>query len=177
MVRKTATKKEDKEKKVKKAAQVLAAAKKKAGKEEVKVDGKEPYFEAVGRRKESVARVRLYTKKASDVFPEDKGLILVNQKSYLDYFRDPFLQNIVETPLRKLKSLDRFKSTVKVEGGGISGQADAVKLGLSRALTLFDANYRKKLRKSGLLTQDSRVKERRKYGLKKARKAPQWSKR
>jgi small subunit ribosomal protein S9 len=79
--------------------------------------------------------------------------------------------------LRKLKSLNRFKATVKVSGGGIHGQADAVKTGLSRALVLFDANFSKKLRKAGYLTRDSREKERRKYGLKKARKAPQWAKR
>jgi len=141
------------------------------------VEGKERYLEAVGRRKESVARVRLFTKKSSDVFPEDKGLILVNQKSYQDYFKDPFLQNTVESPLRKLKSLDRFRGSVLVKGGGLTGQAEASRLGISRALILFDVNYRKKLKKFGYLTQDSRIKERRKYGLKKARKAPQWAKR
>ena len=138
---------------------------------------KETYLEAVGRRKESVARVRLFTKKAGDKFPEDKGLIVVNQKPYQEYFRDFFLQNTVEEPLRKLKSLDRFKGSVKVGGGGLKGQAEAIRLGISRALVLFDANYRKKLKKLGYLTQDSRIKERRKYGLKKARKAPQWAKR
>lgn len=141
------------------------------------VESPERYLEAVGRRKESIARVRLFTKKASDKFPEDKGLISVNQKSYQEYFKDPFLQNTVEAPLRKLKSLDRFKGSVMVKGGGLSGQADAIKLGVARALVLFDANYRKKLKKFGYLTQDSRIKERRKYGLKKARKAPQWAKR
>ena len=144
---------------------------------EVKKEGSERYLEAVGRRKESVARVRLFTNKSSDAFPEDKGLILVNQKSYRDYFKDPFLQNTIESPLRKLKSLDRFKGSILVKGGGLTGQAEASRLGISRALILFDANYRKKLKKFGYLTQDSRIKERRKYGLKKARKAPQWAKR
>jgi len=138
---------------------------------------KETYLESVGRRKESVARVRLFTKKAGDRSSEDKGSILINHKPYQEYFRDPFLQNIVEEPLKKLKSLDRFKGSVKVQGGGLSGQAEAIRLGISRALVLFDANYRKKLKKFGYLTQDSRIKERRKYGLKKARKAPQWAKR
>ncbi len=146
-------------------------------KQKVKEENPERYLEAVGRRKESIARIRLFTKKASDEFPEDKGLISVNQKSYQEYFKDPFLQNIVETPLRKLKSLDRFKGSVKVSGGGLTGQAGAIRLGIARALILFDANYRKKLKKFGYLTQDSRVKERRQYGLKKARKAPQWAKR
>lgn len=141
------------------------------------IEGPERYLEAVGRRKESVARVRLFTKKSSDVFPEDKGLILINQKSYQDYFKDPFLQNTVESPFRKLKSLDRFKGSIMVKGGGLTGQAQASRLGISRALILFDANYHKKLKKFGYLTQDSRIKERRKYGLKKARKAPQWAKR
>ena len=143
----------------------------------VKKEEKEKYLEAVGRRKESVARVRLFTKKATDNFPEDRGLILINQKPYQEYFRDPFLQNTVESPLRKLKSLNRFKGSVRVKGGGLSGQAGAVRLGISKTLILFDASYRKKLKKFGYLTQDSRIKERRKYGLKKARKAPQWSKR
>lgn len=151
---------------------------KKKLKEEVKpVQEKEQYLQAVGRRKEAVARVRLFTKKASDSFPEEKGLIQVNQKNYQDYFKDAFLQDIVEAPLKKLKSLNRFKGSVLVKGGGLTGQAEAIRLGISRALVLFDANYRKKLKKFGYLMQDSRIKERRKYGLKKARKAPQWAKR
>lgn len=138
----------------------------------------EKYFEAVGRRKEATARVRVYTKKSTDTqVSEEKALITVNDKPYSDYFKAIPLQNIVEAPLRKLKSLNRFKATVKVLGGGIHGQADAIKLGLSRALVLFDPNFSKRLRKAGYLTRDSREKERRKYGLKKARKSPQWSKR
>jgi len=84
---------------------------------------------------------------------------------------------IVESPLRKLKSLNRFKATVVVHGGGMSGQAGAIKHGISRALVEFDLNFRKKLKKSGFLTRDSRIKERRKYGHKKARKMGQFSKR
>ncbi len=140
--------------------------------------GAEKYYEAVGRRKEAVARIRVYTRKSTDAqVPDDKALITIDGKPYYEYFKDLRLQNIVESPLKKLKSLNRFKATIKISGGGIRGQADAIKHGLSRALVLFDANFSKKLRKAGYLTRDARVKERRKYGLKKARKAPQWAKR
>ncbi|MBI4117106.1 MAG: 30S ribosomal protein S9 [Parcubacteria group bacterium] len=155
----------------------MAKAKIKKEAKEAAIEEKERYLEAVGRRKESVARVRLFTKKAGDKFPEDKGLILINQKPYQEYFKDLFLQDEIEEPLKKMKSLDRFKGSVMVGGGGLKGQAEAIRLGIARALVLFDANYRKKLKKLGYLTQDSRIKERRKYGLKKARKAPQWAKR
>lgn len=140
-------------------------------------NGKEKYYQAVGRRKESIAQVRLYTKKSSDTIEGEKALMTVNNKEYQEYFGDVNLQYVVESPLRKLKSLNRFKASVVVRGGGISGQADAVKHGLARALVQFDPNFRKKLKKAGFLTRDSRIKERRKYGLKKARKSPAWSKR
>src|SRR3989344_9197951 len=130
--------------------------------------GPEKYFEAVGRRKEATARVRVLTKKSTDAqVSEDKAIITVNGKPYYEYFKTIPLQNIVESPLKKLKSINRFKATVVSSGGGIHGQADAIKVGLSRALVLFDANFAKKLRKAGFLTRDSRAKERRKYGLKK----------
>lgn len=138
---------------------------------------KEKYFQAIGRRKESVARVRLYTKKSTDTVEEEKALVVVNGKDYTNYFSDINLRNVVESPLRKLKSLNRFKATVVVHGGGMRGQADAIKHGLARALVEFDLNFRKKLKKSGFLTRDSRIKERRKYGHKKARKMGQFSKR
>ena len=144
---------------------------------EEKNGGPEKYYEATGRRKESVAIVRLFTRKSTDPVQDDRALITVNGKDYNLYFSDTNLSSIVESPLRKLKSLTRFKATVKVRGGGIAGQADAIKHGLARSLILFDANFRKKLRKAGFLTRDPRVKERRKYGLKKARKSPRWSKR
>lgn len=140
-------------------------------------NGKEKYFQAIGRRKESVARVRLYTKKSTDTVEEEKALVVVNGKDYRSYFSDVNLWNVVESPLRKLKSLNRFKATVVVNGGGLRGQADAIKHGIARALVEFDLNFRKKLKKSGFLTRDSRIKERRKYGHKKARKMGQFSKR
>lgn len=143
----------------------------------IKEKSSEKYYEAVGRRKEAVARVRLYTKKVSDKSSEDRVLILINEKPYDKYFQGFSLQQTVEAPFKKLKSVNRFKATVRVHGGGISGQSEAVRHGLSRALVLFDGNFSKKLKKSGFLTRDPREKERRKYGLKKARKAPQWAKR
>lgn len=140
--------------------------------------GAAKYYEAVGRRKEATARVRLFTKKLADSQPsEDRALIAINGKPYTEYFNSAKLQNIVDAPLRKLKSLNRFKATVHVYGGGSAGQAGAISFGLARALVLFDANFTKKFRKAGFLTRDARVKERRKYGLKKARKAGQWAKR
>ena len=138
----------------------------------------EKYYESVGRRKNAIARVRLITRKSTDTTPnEERAILNVNGKDYFDYFKEKELHEVVEGPFRKLKSLNRFKATIKVLGGGIRGQADAIVHGLARSLILFDANFSKKLRKSGYLTRDSRVKERRKYGLKKARKAPQWAKR
>lgn len=145
----------------------------------------EKYYEAVGRRKRALARVRIYTKKSSDTSVQnnqneetEQVMLLVNGHDYADYFhRNMELQNIVEAPLKKLKSINRFKATVKVSGGGSHGQAQAICHGLSKALVLFDPNFAKKLKKSGYLTRDPREKERRKYGLKKARKAPQWAKR
>ena len=138
---------------------------------------KEKYFEAVGRRKRSVARVRLYTRKAGDSVKENQAIITVNGKDYSDYFKNVDLLSRIEAPLRKLKSLNRFKATALVNGGGISGQADALRHGLARTLEKFDSNFRKKLKKSGYLSRDARKTERKKYGLKKARKAGQWSKR
>lgn len=146
-------------------------------KEAVKNNKGEKYYEAMGRRKESIARVRLYTKKATDIIEEERALITVNGKDYRDYFSDATLWEVVESPLKKLKSANRFKATIVVHGGGKSGQADAIKHGLARTLVDFDQNFRKKLKKSGYLTRDPRAKERRKYGLKKARKAPRWAKR
>ncbi len=145
--------------------------------EELAEGVKEKYYESIGRRKRSVARVRLMTRKAGDKITEDAALMTVNGKDYTDYFLDKNLIMRVETPLRRLKSLSRFKVTVLVNGGGISGQADAVRHGIARTLELFDANFRKKLKKAGFLTRDSRRVERKMPGLKKSRKGPRWAKR
>ncbi len=132
------------------------------------------YLCATGRRKRAIARVRLFTVKP---FDGDEGKITVNDKFYRQYFTTLELQQIVEAALRKLKSLNRFEVTARVKGGGSRSQAEAVRHGLARTLTLFNVDFRKKLKKAGYLKRDPREKERRKYGLKKARKAPQWAKR
>ena len=127
------------------------------------------YFEATGRRKTAIARVRLYTR-------GDKT-ITINNKDIADYFKTLTLQRIVISSLDKMKSTGRFKITVIVKGGGMNSQAEAVRHGIARALVIFNPEYRKRLRKAGFLTRDSRMKERKKFGLKRARRAPQWSKR
>ena len=133
------------------------------------------YFEAIGRRKRAIARVRVFTANPKDSAAE--GGFTVNNKSLKDFFgADGFINTAMES-LSKLKAADHFRATVKVSGGGVSAQAEAIRLGLARALVKFDLNFRKKLKKSGLLRRDPREKERRKYGLKKARRAPQFSKR
>ena len=127
------------------------------------------YFEAVGRRKTSTARVRLWEAQDSS--------ITVNNKNYKDFFSTEDLATISNAPLRKIKMLDNFKVSVITSGGGITGQAEAMRHGVARALVKYDPELRLRLKKSGYLKRDSRAKERKKYGLKKARRAPQWSKR
>jgi len=133
------------------------------------------YYEAVGKRKRAIARVRIATSNPSDSMKE--GNLLINKRPYKEYFVNLTLQKKIEEPFSKLKSLNRFSGTVKIKGGGLSGQADAVRHGIARALLGFDPNFRRKFKKYGYLTRDSRKKERKKFGLKKARRAPQWSKR
>jgi small subunit ribosomal protein S9 len=132
------------------------------------------YFEAVGRRKTAVARVRLFTIKP---FEGEEGKITINDKFYKQYFPTSELQQIAEASLRRLKSLNRFEVVARINGGGIRAQAEALRHGIARVLVDFNADFRKKLKKAGYLKRDPRVKERRKYGLKKARRAPQWQKR
>lgn len=126
------------------------------------------YYEAVGRRKTATARVRLFTR---------SGGITVNTKDYKLYFPHADLQRLVDGPLRKMKIAERFMVSAITNGGGIHGQAEAVRHGIARALVAFNADFQKRLKRSGYLKRDPRQKERRKYGLKKARKAPRWSKR
>ena len=127
------------------------------------------YFEAVGRRKTSSARVR--------ITPSAKTTVVVNDKEHTDYFKTKELQNLSIESLVKTLPDKSFEITVKVSGGGINGQAESVRLGIARALEVFDAELRAPLKKEGFLTRDGRAKERRKFGLKKARKSKQWSKR
>ncbi|NQV88380.1 MAG: 30S ribosomal protein S9 [Parcubacteria group bacterium] len=138
-------------------------------KEEEKKDKVGKYIEAVGRRKTSVARVR--------ITEASKNSITVNDREFKNYFPTKELQNTVNEPISKLKIGIKFSITVKLDGGGISSQSEALRLGISRALIIYDIEYRKKLKQLGFLKRDPRAKERRKFGLKKARKAPQWSKR
>ena len=132
------------------------------------------YYEALGRRKRAVARVRLLTIKP---FEGDDGKITVNGKSYMQYFTTMELRQIAEASLRRLKSLNRFEIVAKIKGGGIRAQAEALLHGIARVLVNFNADFRKKLKKVGYLKRDPREKERKKFGLKKARRAPQWAKR
>ncbi len=127
------------------------------------------YYEAVGRRKRAVARVRLFTRGEKE--------FLVNSKPYTQYFGARDVQQIADAALRKMKVTDKFRVFVKVFGGGMYGQAEAVRHGISRALVKFNPDFRKRLKRVGYLSRDPREKERRKFGLKKARKAPQWAKR
>ena len=125
-------------------------------------------YNGTGRRKTSVARVRLVP---------GEGNIIVNGRGLTDYFGLKTLELIVKQPLNITETLGKYDVLTTVEGGGISGQAGAIRHGIARALLKVDVEYRPALKKAGLLTRDPREKERRKYGLKKARKASQFSKR
>ena len=127
-----------------------------------------PYFYGTGRRKNSVARVRVYN---------GTGKITINDRDIDDYFGLETLTLIVRQPLAVAGVEGKFDIVVRVAGGGVSGQAGAIRHGLSRALLVYDENLRGELKKAGFLTRDPRMKERKKYGLKAARRAPQFSKR
>ena len=127
------------------------------------------YFEAVGRRKTAAARVRLFTKGGK--------MFLVNEKPLENYFPTFELQQIAQASLEKMKCLDKFRISAIVKGGGLSAQAEAIRHGIARALVLFNPEFRKRLKKAGYLKRDPRMRERKKFGLKRARRAPQWQKR
>ena len=127
-----------------------------------------PYFYGTGRRKSSVARVRLYA---------GTGKITVNDRDIDDYFGLETLKVIVRQPLNETGTVAKFDVLCTVTGGGVSGQAGAIRHGLSRALLALNPEYRSTLKAEGFLTRDPRMKERKKYGLKAARRAPQFSKR
>ena len=128
----------------------------------------EQLLRAVGRRKTAIARVRIQP---------GEGRVLINEKSPIQYLGQRRLEQLVLQPLRSTDTLRRFDVSVKVEGGGVSGQAGAIAHGISRALIQEDEELRPTLKKAGLLARDARMKERKKYGLKRARKAPQYTKR
>ena len=127
-----------------------------------------PYFYGTGRRKSSVARVRLYP---------GTGNITINGRDVEDYFGLETLKLIINQPFGVTNTVGKFDIVANVNGGGFSGQAGAIRHGVARALLQADENYRAALKKAGLLTRDPRMKERKKYGLKAARRAPQFSKR
>ena len=127
-----------------------------------------PYFYGTGRRKSSVARVRVYP---------GNGKITINDRDIDDYFGLDTLKLIVRQPLELLGLTEKFDIVCRVSGGGVSGQAGAIRHGLSRALLQYDEKLRPELKKAGFLTRDPRMKERKKPGLKGARRAPQFSKR
>ena len=129
---------------------------------------KTPYFYGTGRRKSSVARVRLY---------QGTGKITINKRDIDEYLGLETLKVIVRQPLVATETSDKFDVLVNVKGGGYTGQAGAIRHGISRALLTVDGDYRPVLKKAGFLTRDPRMKERKKYGLKAARRAPQFSKR
>ncbi len=130
--------------------------------------GKGKYFYASGKRKRSIARVRLY---------KGTGEIIINEKPINEYLTIKSLIGLTRSPLSITGNNQKFNITAKIEGGGISSQAEALKHGISKALIEADPLNKPALRKAGFLTRDSRIKERKKYGLKRARKAPQFSKR
>ena len=126
------------------------------------------YFYGTGRRKSSVARVRVYN---------GTGKIIINDREIDDYFGLETLKLIVRQPLNITDTLGKFDIVCRVAGGGVTGQAGAIRHGIARALLQADAELRPELKKAGFLTRDPRMKERKKYGLKGARRAPQFSKR
>ena len=127
-----------------------------------------PYFYGTGRRKKSVARVRVYP---------GTGVITINKRDIDEYFGLETLKLIVNQPYEVTDTVGKFDIVCTVTGGGISGQAGAIRHGLAKALLQADETYRPALKKAGFLTRDPRMKERKKYGLKAARRAPQFSKR
>ncbi len=127
-----------------------------------------PYFYGTGRRKSSVARVRVYN---------GTGNVTINGRDIDDYFGLETLKVIVRQPLTLTETADKFDIVCTVTGGGVTGQAGAIRHGISRALLQFNEELRPELKKAGFLTRDPRMKERKKYGLKGARRAPQFSKR
>ena len=135
----------------------------------VQADTEQEYYYATGKRKRSIARIRLYV---------DEGApMLVNGKPLEEYFNWKPWQGIVTEPFRITDSADRFRVVARVMGGGVHSQAEAIGHGIARALVVFDGSLKAVLRQHGLITRDARVKESKKYGLKRARRAPQYTKR
>lgn len=133
---------------------------------------KKEYIETVGRRKTSSARVRI-----SKINSKTGSEVVVNEREFEKYFPTKELQGVVNDILNHSSDGDNFKVTARIKGGGIHSQAEALRHGIARALVEYDIELRKTIKEAGFLKRDPRMKERKKFGLKKARKSPQWSKR
>lgn len=133
---------------------------------------KKEYIETVGRRKTASARVRI-----SKIGSKTESEVVVNEKDFKEYFPTKELQSIVNNVLSHSLDGDNFKVTAIIKGGGIHSQAEALRHGIARAFVEYDIELRKAIKEAGFLKRDPRMKERKKFGLKKARKSPQWSKR
>jgi len=169
-IKKIASAKKEKKKIVKKKVkgEVKKEIKKEVKKVAAKKEIKKKYIEAIGRRKEAVARVRLI---------KDKPGFIINEKTMEEYFPLQDYHKKILDPFKATDLENSFFVSIKVKGGGITGQAEAIRLGISRCLIKIDEKLKPALKKAGFLTRDARIVERKKYGLKKARKAAQWSKR
>ena len=132
-------------------------------------DTQSQYFYGTGKRKTAIARVRLY--------PDDPGPVIVNGKPMEEYFNWSPWQNTIAEAFAVTETNNKFRVVAKVTGGGVNAQAEAIRHGIARALVVFDESLKIPLRKNGLMTRDSRIKESKKYGLKRARRAPQYTKR
>lgn len=152
---------------VKKTKKIAKPAEEKAEKSETA----EKYFFAIGKRKTSVAQVRIYKAKKSE------AEIIINGKDIALYFPLARLVSLIQSPLAGAGQDKIFDISVRVRGGGVNSQAEAIRLGIARALVKYDETLRKSLKDLGFLTRDARIVERKKPGLKKARRAPQWAKR
>jgi len=156
-------------KEVEEIKEVKAVKEAKVVKETKEFSGK--YFYAVGKRKTSIAQVRIFP-----VAKEGRG-ILVNGKDVKAYFTIERHSDVVKAPLAACGLVEKFDASIKIVGGGITGQAEAARLGVARALVVFDETLKKSLKDLGYLTRDARIVERKKPGFRKARRSPQWAKR
>jgi small subunit ribosomal protein S9 len=135
----------------------------------VRASTEQEYYYGTGKRKTSIAKIRLYL--------DEGGTILVNGKPMDEYFNWKPWQGIITEPFRVTETVNRFQVAVRVQGGGVNSQAEAIRHGIARALVVYDENLKAGLRRAGLITRDARIKESKKYGLKRARRAPQYTKR
>ncbi|PKB79315.1 MAG: 30S ribosomal protein S9 [SAR202 cluster bacterium Io17-Chloro-G9] len=135
----------------------------------VQAPTEQEYYYGTGKRKTSIAKVRLYL--------DDDAPFMVNGKAIEDYFDWKPWQDIITEPFRASDTVNRFRVVVKVLGGGVHSQAEAIRHGIARALVVYDAGLKAGLRRQGFITRDARIKESKKYGLKRARRAPQYTKR